>query len=227
MSFEDKRSLCCHGVFNFWSHCNKFGIPFDSVWKFGSLWYDCPRPERLLFSCTPVPRDIKSSSDVHIKSDVASCGEGRDPVVKSDVASSLEASDLHTPVVKEDECIFGEVERGFCACCLARNCPFRKMGLETTSATPMPSTPRRNSKRIAAKLPANQIVIVSDKKITKKRGPFPSPPRCARKRSSGERRVKELKSKPLFLSEIVEPQPSQIVVGSEMRTQCNKTKIEH
>ena len=40
-----------------------------------------------------------------------------------------------------DECIFGEVERGFCACCLARNCPFRKTGLETTSAAPMPSTP--------------------------------------------------------------------------------------
>jgi hypothetical protein len=87
MSFEDKRSLCCHGVFNFWSRCNKFGIPFDSVWKFGSLWYDCPRPEWLLFSCTPLPRDIKSSSDAHIK---------------SDVASSLEASDLHNPVVKEE-----------------------------------------------------------------------------------------------------------------------------
>ncbi len=29
------------------------------------------------------------------------------------------------------------VQRGLCACCLARNCPFRKMGLETTSAAPM------------------------------------------------------------------------------------------
>ena len=62
MSFEDKRSLCCHGVFNFWSHCNKFGIPFDSVWKFGSLWYDCPRPERLPFSCTPVFHDLETAS---------------------------------------------------------------------------------------------------------------------------------------------------------------------
>ena len=65
MSFEDKRSLCCHGAFNFWSHCNKFGIPvvnFGSLWyDCGSLWYDCPRPERLPFSCTPVFHDLETA----------------------------------------------------------------------------------------------------------------------------------------------------------------------
>ena len=134
-------------------------------------------------NCTPLPRGIKSSSDAHIK---------------SDVASSLEASDLHNPVVKEE--------------------------IQWSNLMLLPhSKPRcarkRSSGEIAAKLQANQIVFVSDKK---QRGPFPSPPRCARKRSSGERLAKELKSKPLFLSEIVEPQPGQIVFGSEMRTRCNK-----